>query len=123
MSVTTASIPSGAAASGGSGGSDTASISAAATSPTSKLVFSDQATWKSASPAVALCGKTALITGVTGQDGSYLAELLLSKGYLVHGIVRRSSSFNTGRIECVQRPPRRRRARVGALRKPRARRK
>lgn len=42
--------------------------------------------------------KVALITGVTGQDGSYLAELLLSKGYEVHGIIRRSSSFNTGRI-------------------------
>lgn len=43
--------------------------------------------------------KTALITGVTGQDGSYLAELLLSKGYTVHGIKRRSSSFNTQRID------------------------
>ena len=43
--------------------------------------------------------KTALITGITGQDGSYLAELLLSKGYEVHGIIRRSSSFNTARIE------------------------
>jgi GDPmannose 4,6-dehydratase len=43
--------------------------------------------------------KRALITGITGQDGSYLAELLLEKGYEVHGIVRRSSSFNTGRIE------------------------
>ena len=43
--------------------------------------------------------KTALITGVTGQDGSYLAELLLSKGYQVHGIVRRSSLFNTDRID------------------------
>jgi GDPmannose 4,6-dehydratase len=42
--------------------------------------------------------KTALITGITGQDGSYLSELLLSKGYSVHGIVRRSSSFNTARI-------------------------
>lgn len=42
---------------------------------------------------------TALITGITGQDGSYLAEFLLSKGYQVHGIMRRSSSFNTGRIE------------------------
>eukprot|EP00594_Rhizosolenia_setigera_P010148 CAMPEP_0178964536 /NCGR_PEP_ID=MMETSP0789-20121207/15733_1 /TAXON_ID=3005 /ORGANISM="Rhizosolenia setigera, Strain CCMP 1694" /LENGTH=343 /DNA_ID=CAMNT_0020649325 /DNA_START=72 /DNA_END=1099 /DNA_ORIENTATION=+ len=42
--------------------------------------------------------KVALITGITGQDGSYLAELLLEKGYEVHGIVRRSSSFNTGRI-------------------------
>src|SRR5258708_1265062 len=43
--------------------------------------------------------KRALITGITGQDGSYLAELLLEKGYEVHGIVRRSSSFNTSRIE------------------------
>jgi GDPmannose 4,6-dehydratase len=43
--------------------------------------------------------KTAIITGITGQDGSYLAELLLEKGYMVYGIVRRSSSFNTGRIE------------------------
>lgn len=43
--------------------------------------------------------KTALITGITGQDGSYLAELLLKKGYIVHGIIRRSSAFNTWRIE------------------------
>jgi GDP-mannose 4,6-dehydratase len=43
--------------------------------------------------------KTALITGITGQDGSYLAELLIEKGYEVHGTLRRSSSFNTGRIE------------------------
>ena len=43
--------------------------------------------------------KTALITGITGQDGSFLAEFLLEKGYEVHGIIRRSSSFNTGRIE------------------------
>jgi len=43
--------------------------------------------------------KKALITGITGQDGSYLAEFLLEKGYEVHGIIRRSSSFNTGRIE------------------------
>lgn len=43
--------------------------------------------------------KTALITGITGQDGSYLAEFLIDKGYEVHGIMRRSSSFNTGRIE------------------------
>jgi len=43
--------------------------------------------------------KIALITGITGQDGAYLAELLLSKGYIVHGIKRRSSSFNTGRVE------------------------
>lgn len=43
--------------------------------------------------------KTALITGITGQDGSYLTEILLDKGYEVHGIIRRSSSFNTGRID------------------------
>ena len=43
--------------------------------------------------------KVALITGITGQDGSYLAEFLIEKGYEVHGIMRRSSSFNTGRIE------------------------
>lgn len=46
-----------------------------------------------------MSGKTALITGITGQDGSYLTELLLEKGYDVHGIIRRSSSFNTGRID------------------------
>jgi GDPmannose 4,6-dehydratase len=45
--------------------------------------------------------KIALITGITGQDGSYLAELLLEKGYEVHGIIRRSSSFNTGRIDHI----------------------
>jgi GDPmannose 4,6-dehydratase len=50
-------------------------------------------------------GKTALITGVTGQDGSYLAELLLDKGYTVHGIVRRSSSFNTERIDHIYQGP------------------
>ncbi len=44
-------------------------------------------------------GRRALITGITGQDGSYLAELLISKGYEVHGLIRRSSTFNTGRIE------------------------
>ncbi|NNC00682.1 GDP-mannose 4,6-dehydratase, partial [Corallococcus exiguus] len=43
--------------------------------------------------------KVALITGVTGQDGGYLSELLLSKGYVVHGVKRRSSSFNTGRVD------------------------
>ena len=47
------------------------------------------------------CEKKALITGITGQDGSYLAELLLSKGYEVHGIIRRSSSFNTSRISSI----------------------
>src|SRR5690242_428001 len=49
--------------------------------------------------------KVALITGVTGQDGAYLAQLLLSKGYIVHGIKRRSSSFNTGRIEDLYQDP------------------
>jgi len=49
--------------------------------------------------------KKALITGITGQDGSYLAELLLEKGYEVHGIVRRSSSFNTGRIDHLYADP------------------
>ncbi len=49
--------------------------------------------------------KKALITGITGQDGSYLAELLLEKGYEVHGIVRRSSTFNTSRIDHVYRDP------------------
>ena len=49
--------------------------------------------------------KKALITGITGQDGSYLAELLLSKGYEVYGIIRRSSSFNTGRIDPIYRDP------------------
>ena len=46
-----------------------------------------------------MASKNALITGITGQDGSYLAEFLLEKGYEVHGLVRRSSSFNRGRIE------------------------
>ena len=47
--------------------------------------------------------KRALITGITGQDGSYLAELLLEKGYEVHGIIRRASSFNTSRIDHLYR--------------------
>jgi GDPmannose 4,6-dehydratase len=50
-------------------------------------------------------GKIALITGITGQDGAYLAPLLLEKGYEVHGIKRRSSSFNTGRIESIYEDP------------------
>ena len=45
--------------------------------------------------------KIALITGITGQDGSYLAELLLKKNYVVHGMIRKSSSFNTGRIDHI----------------------
>jgi GDPmannose 4,6-dehydratase len=49
--------------------------------------------------------KVALITGITGQDGAYLAELLLGKGYVVHGIKRRSSSFNTGRIDHIYQDP------------------
>ncbi len=49
-----------------------------------------------------MSAKKALITGITGQDGSYLAELLLDKGYLVHGLVRRSSSFNTWRIDHIR---------------------
>ena len=49
--------------------------------------------------------KRALITGVTGQDGSYLAELLLGKGYEVHGIIRRSSTFNTSRIDHIYKDP------------------
>ncbi len=50
-------------------------------------------------------GKVALITGVTGQDGAYLSELLLSKGYIVHGIKRRGSQFNTGRIDHLYQDP------------------
>ncbi len=52
-----------------------------------------------------MSNRVALITGVTGQDGAYLARLLLSKGYVVHGIKRRSSSFNTGRIEDMYQDP------------------
>ncbi len=49
--------------------------------------------------------RKALITGITGQDGSYLAELLIEKGYEVHGIIRRSSSFNTGRLDAIYQDP------------------
>lgn len=49
--------------------------------------------------------KRALITGITGQDGAYLAEFLLNKGYEVHGIKRRSSSFNTARIDHLYQDP------------------
>merc|ERR1712110_1265876 len=52
-------------------------------------------------PPLPSTNKCALITGITGQDGSYLAEFLLQKGYVVHGIIRRSSSFNTGRIDHI----------------------
>src|ERR1044071_2492449 len=54
----------------------------------------------------------ALITGITGQDGSYLAELLLNKGYEVHGIVRRASTFNTGRLSHLYQDPHERGARL-----------
>ena len=50
-------------------------------------------------------GKVALITGATGQDGAYLSELLLDKGYTVHGVKRRSSSFNTARVEHLYQDP------------------
>src|SRR5690242_17653885 len=49
--------------------------------------------------------KRALVTGITGQDGSYLAELLVGKGYEVHGIVRRASTFNTERLDHLYRDP------------------
>ncbi len=49
--------------------------------------------------------KIALITGVTGQDGSYLAELLLEKGYIVHGVKRRASLFNTNRVDHLYQDP------------------
>jgi GDPmannose 4,6-dehydratase len=49
--------------------------------------------------------KRALITGITGQDGSYLSELLLEKGYEVHGIIRRTSTFNTDRIDHIYEDP------------------
>ena len=50
---------------------------------------------------LSMAQKKALITGITGQDGSYLSELLLDKNYEVHGVLRRSSSFNTGRIDHI----------------------
>jgi GDPmannose 4,6-dehydratase len=56
--------------------------------------------------------KNALITGITGQDGSYLAELLLNKGYEVHGLIRRASSFNTERLESIYKDPHRTDARL-----------
>ena len=56
-------------------------------------------------PYAAAMTKRALITGITGQDGSYLAELLLEKDYEVHGLVRRSSSFNRGRIDPIYLDP------------------
>jgi GDPmannose 4,6-dehydratase len=58
-----------------------------------------------ASPYPPKIGKRALVTGITGQDGSYLAELLLAKGYEVYGMVRRASSFNTGRLNHIYQDP------------------
>src|SRR5689334_15057089 len=52
-----------------------------------------------------MTSKRALITGITGQDGSYLAELLLGKGYEVHGLIRRASTFNTSRIDHLYQDP------------------
>ena len=52
-----------------------------------------------------MSNKRALITGITGQDGSYLAELLLGKGYEVHGLIRRASTFNTSRIDHLYQDP------------------
>ena len=54
---------------------------------------------------MSLTDKIALITGITGQDGSYLAELLLEKGYIVHGIKRRASNFNTSRLDHLYQDP------------------
>ena len=63
--------------------------------------------------------KVALITGITGQDGSYLAEFLLEKGYIVHGIKRRASLLNTQRVDHIyQDPPRRKRPLQAPLRRP-----
>ena len=56
-------------------------------------------------PALHLAPKVALITGVTGQDGAYLSDLLLSKGYIVHGLKRRTSLLNTGRIDHLYQDP------------------
>lgn len=59
-----------------------------------------------------MAGRNALITGITGQDGSYLAELLLAKGYVVHGLIRRASTFNTGRIDHIYQDPHERKRRL-----------
>src|SRR4030043_2119230 len=69
------------------------------------MVIKDMDKYMSAKGRSASGGKKALITGITGQDGSYLAELLLSKGYEVHGLIRRASTFNTGRIDHIYTDP------------------
>ena len=76
-----------------------AAAAASQASPAEKFVDQVVMDYVALARDVPLNGKTALVTGITGQDGSYLAELLLSKGYRVVGLLRRSSSFNTGRIE------------------------
>jgi len=63
-----------------------------------------------------MIAKRALITGITGQDGSYLSELLLELGYEVHGIIRRTSTFNTDRIDHMYEDPHKREYGVSALR-------
>jgi GDP-D-mannose dehydratase len=63
-------------------------------------------------------GKVALITGITGQDGSYLAELLISKGYEVWGMLRRSSSFNTSRIDHIYQDPQQLGEKIGPISPP-----
>jgi GDPmannose 4,6-dehydratase len=74
--------------------------------PAARMLISAAPLPMSFSPdAVRCAGRVALITGITGQDGSYLAELLLEKGYVVHGIKRRASSFNTARIDHLYQDP------------------
>src|SRR5918995_509295 len=65
----------------------------------------DDSPAESTTPAMPAATKRALVTGITGQDGSYLAELLIEKGYEVHGLIRRSSTFNTSRIDHLYRDP------------------
>jgi len=78
------------------GGSNKGSKPAPAAAPAAEAKPADA---KVEAPAKSHAGRIALITGITGQDGSYLTELLLEKGYEVHGIIRRSSSFNTARLD------------------------
>lgn len=80
----------------GGDNNSTASATSSASSPASSPARSPGSTSRS---------RVALITGVTGQDGSYLSELLLAKGYEVHGVLRRSSAFSTGRLEHLYRDP------------------
>jgi len=79
----------------------TAFSAASPRSPTPSTRASTLNTAAAVAPSWAARGRVALVTGITGQDGSYLAELLLNKGYIVHGIIRRSSSFNTHRVHAL----------------------